>query len=243
MEPCPARSPDCTTSRPSPGPPQANVDFYTALMKQRLVKKTVNFDDPGTYHLYYGNQTGAPGTILTFFPFADAGPGRAGPGMASAYAYAVPKGGFDALDGCACGGCRGFRRARGAFRAAGHHAERSRRRTGGAGRDRPRKRRCAGRVPFGDLWERDPGPTARLLTDIFGYEEVGHETVRRRRTAAACGPGDARGAVVDLMRSDAPSIGRQGAGTIHHVAFRAEDDAVQRSGGRSSPRRGLASHR
>jgi glyoxalase family protein len=77
------------------GPPQANVDFYTGLLKQRLVKKTVNFDDPGTYHLYYGNATGAPGTILTFFPFADAGPGRAGAGMAAAYAYAVPKGGFD----------------------------------------------------------------------------------------------------------------------------------------------------
>jgi catechol 2,3-dioxygenase-like lactoylglutathione lyase family enzyme len=60
-----------------------------------LVKKTVNFDDPGTYHLYYGNATGAPGTILTFFPFADAGPGRAGAGMAASYAYAVPKGGFD----------------------------------------------------------------------------------------------------------------------------------------------------
>jgi glyoxalase family protein len=77
------------------GPPQTNVDFYTGLLKQRLVKKTVNFDDPGTYHLYYGNESGAPGTILTFFPFADAGPGRAGAGMAAAYAYAVPKGGFD----------------------------------------------------------------------------------------------------------------------------------------------------
>jgi glyoxalase family protein len=78
------------------GPAQANVDFYTGTLRQRLVKKTVNFDAPDTYHLYYGDDVGAPGTILTFFPFADAGPGRAGPGMASAYAYAVPKGGFQA---------------------------------------------------------------------------------------------------------------------------------------------------
>lgn len=56
------------------GPPQANVDFYIATLLQRLVKKTVNFDDPGTYHLYYGNQQAEPGTILTFFPFDDAGP-------------------------------------------------------------------------------------------------------------------------------------------------------------------------
>ncbi len=78
------------------GPPQANVDFYVGTMRQRLVKRTVNFDAPDTYHLYYGDRTGSPGTILTFFPFADAGPGRAGPGMASAVAYRVPPGGLDA---------------------------------------------------------------------------------------------------------------------------------------------------
>src|SRR3954453_23730340 len=78
------------------GPPQANVDFYAGLLRQRLVKKTVNFDAPDTYHLYYGDRAGSPGTILTFFPFADAGPGRAGAGMASAVAYAVPEGDLDA---------------------------------------------------------------------------------------------------------------------------------------------------
>ena len=48
--------------------PQANVDFYEGLLGQRLVKTTVNFDDPGTYHLYYGDEIGTPGTALTFFP-------------------------------------------------------------------------------------------------------------------------------------------------------------------------------
>lgn len=66
------------------GPPQPNVDFYTGPLGQRLVKKTVNFDAPDTYHLYYGDQAGSPGTIMTFFPFANAGRGRAGPGMANA---------------------------------------------------------------------------------------------------------------------------------------------------------------
>ena len=64
------------------GPPQENVNFYAGALGQKLVKKTVNFDDPGTYHLYYGDPAGTPGTILTFFPFAEAGPGRTGPGMA-----------------------------------------------------------------------------------------------------------------------------------------------------------------
>ena len=50
---------------------QSNVDFYAGVLGFRLVKKTVNFDDPGTYHLYYGDAVGSPGTILTFFPFAD----------------------------------------------------------------------------------------------------------------------------------------------------------------------------
>jgi glyoxalase family protein len=77
----------------------------------------------------------------------------------------------------------------------------------------------------------DLGPTQRLLTDVFGYEEVGHEAKdgqeRLRLAVSGTGRDDLRGAVVDLMRSDVPSIGRQGAGSIHHVAFRALDDADQ----------------
>src|SRR3954452_23331271 len=77
------------------GPPQPNLDFYTGPLGQRLVKKTVNFDAPDTYPLYCGDPAGSPGSILTFFPFADAGPGRAGPGMASAVGYSVPPGELD----------------------------------------------------------------------------------------------------------------------------------------------------
>jgi glyoxalase family protein len=209
------------------GPPQPNVDFFTGTLGQKLIKKTVNFDAPDTYHLYYGDAAGSPGTILTFFPFVDAGPGRAGPGMATAYAYAVPKGKFDGwMD----------RLADDAIDFLGP-------------KDRFGDRVILLRDPDGapvelvetdrdsddaldgfhsvTLWEADIAPTAKLMTDIFGYEESGHETVDGVERLRLAVPGDARGTVVDIMRTDAPSIGRQGAGTIHHVAFRAEDDAVQ----------------
>ena len=67
-----------------------NVDFYTRTLGLRLVKETVNFDDPGTYHLYYGDEQGHPGTILTFFPWEHAAPGRNGEGLAEETAFRVP---------------------------------------------------------------------------------------------------------------------------------------------------------
>ena len=72
------------------GKPTRNLDFYTRILGLRFVKKTVNFDDPGTYHLYYGDEIGRPGTILTFFPWEHAVPGRAGTGLAQETAFRVP---------------------------------------------------------------------------------------------------------------------------------------------------------
>ena len=72
-----------------------NYDFYTHVLGLRMVKKTVNFDDPGTYHFYYGNETGDPGTILTFFPWEGIGAGKTGTGMATGIGYAVPAGSLD----------------------------------------------------------------------------------------------------------------------------------------------------
>ena len=72
-----------------------NLDFYTGTLGLRLVKKTVNFDDPGTYHFYFGNEQGDPGTILTFFPWEGIGKGRQGAGMATHIGYAVPEGSLD----------------------------------------------------------------------------------------------------------------------------------------------------
>lgn len=213
------------------GAPQANVDFFTKVMQQRLVKKTVNFDDPGTYHLYYGNETADPGTILTFFPFADAGPGRAGPGMASAYAYSLGNKDFDgwmerlALEAIDFDGPE-ERFGQRVIRVADPD---------GAKVELVEVDGTGGQTLDGfhsvTLQLDDLGPTQRLLTDVFGYEEIGHESKdgeeRLRLAATNSSRDDLRGGVVDLMRSDAPTIGRQGTGSIHHVAFRALDDADQ----------------
>ncbi|MGF1446993.1 MAG: ring-cleaving dioxygenase [Pikeienuella sp.] len=208
------------------GWPQTNADFYTGPLGQKLVKRTVNFDDPGTYHLYYGNETGAPGTIMTFFPFADAGPGRAGPGMASALAYAARPKAFEGwMDRLAL-----------ASRAFDGPRERFGRRV--LTLSDPDSLAVEIAETEGDapedgfhsvtLWLDDTDPTARLMTEVMGYETVGEErghdgTRLRLRTK-----GNERGAVVDLLRREVPSIGRQGAGTIHHVAFRARDADEQR---------------
>src|SRR4030095_47041 len=77
------------------GDPQRNLDFYTDVRGLRLVKLTVNFDDPGTYHFYFGNAQGTPGSILTFFPWVGVRRGTIGNGQVSATTLAVPSGSFD----------------------------------------------------------------------------------------------------------------------------------------------------
>lgn len=76
------------------GPARRNLDFYTRILGLRLVKRTVNFDDPGTYHLYYGDESGRPGTIVTFFPWEHAAPGRLGVGQAQETSFRVPQAAF-----------------------------------------------------------------------------------------------------------------------------------------------------
>ena len=77
------------------GEAQRNYDFYTQVLGLRLVKKTVNFDDPGTYHFYYGDETGSPGSILTFFPWEGIQKGKIGTGMATEIGYSVPVGSLE----------------------------------------------------------------------------------------------------------------------------------------------------
>lgn len=207
------------------GSAQANLDFYTGVLHQRLVKKTVNFDAPDTYHLYYGDHTGSPGTILTFFPFADAAPGRAGPGMASAYAYAVPKSAFDGWMGSLALKAEDFdltdrlgARVITLRDPDGAPVELVESGTGDG---------SIGGFHSVTLWERDIAPTARLLQDVFGYVEAGHETTGGTERLRLTAPGDAVGNIVDLIRTDRIVYPRPGAGTIHHVAFRARNDAEQ----------------
>src|SRR3954463_4640616 len=77
------------------GPAQENLDFYSGVLGMRLVKKSVNQDDPGTYHLFYADAEGHPGTDLTFFPWAQMAPGRKGAGLSVEVSLAVPSGSLD----------------------------------------------------------------------------------------------------------------------------------------------------
>ena len=103
------------------GPAQRNLDFYTKTLGLRLVKKTVNFDDPGTYHLYYGDATGTPGSVMTFFPWEGMAPGRKGVGETRTTYFAVPEGSLAYWRGPLDGGrgrgrgCPRLRRAVAAF--------------------------------------------------------------------------------------------------------------------------------
>lgn len=217
------------------GPPQANVDFYAGTLLQRLVKKTVNFDAPDTYHLYYGNHLAEPGTILTFFPFVDAGPGRAGPGMASAVAYAVPKGGLHAWMMALAEAAIDFAGPAERFGEQmitlidpdGLRIELIETDRGTAGLPVADDNPVDGGLHSVTLWLQDPDPTARLLTEVFGYSSAGEASDNGGKRYRFLADGLGRGSVVDLITSNAASIGRQGAGSVHHVAFRAENDDVQ----------------
>lgn len=219
------------------GSPQENVDFYVGTLLQRLVKKTVNFDAPDTYHLYYGNARAEPGSILTFFPFVNAGPGRAGAGMASAVAYAVPKGGLNAWMMALAEAAIDFD---GPFERFGEQMialadpdglriELIETDRGTADIAVTQDTPVDGGFHSVTLWLKNPDRTARLLTDVFGYASAGEKADGSETRYRFLAKGQGRGSAVDLITTDAASIGRQGAGSIHHVAFRAENDDVQRA--------------
>jgi len=210
--------------------PNGNVSFYTDGLGLRLVKRTVNFDDTSTYHLYYGDETGAPGTTLTFFASGRGRDGTVGRGQTTATAFVVPPGSLD------------YWEERLAERGIDHEAphERFDERvlplwdhdgqplelvTGEAdvepwaGGPVPEEHAIRGFHSV-TLHPTQPDATAEVLATL-GYELVA-ETDDRRRYAA----GGDRAAVLDL-RTDGGQDGVQGVGTVHHVAFRTADDGTQ----------------
>lgn len=215
--------------------PQANVDFYRNLLGQRLVKTTVNFDDSGTYHLYYGDEVGSPGTIMTFFPWQGMPPGVRGSGETTAVAYSVPAGALGFWD---------THLAR-----MGIDAEPLGERFGAAGigfddpdgmrielieDERPLHVRhwADGPIPEAvalrgfhsvTLWLHEVEPTAALLTEQMGYTFVAQQGDRSRYQGAS---GDI-GLYVDLVHRPDIQQGRFGSGSIHHIAFRTVDDEEQ----------------
>ena len=196
------------------GDPQRNLNFYTQVLGLRLVKLTVNFDDPGTYHFYFGDEAGRPGSILTFFPWAGASPGRRGSGETAAVSFAVPSlGGWaERLPATTAG--RRFEQDYLQFADPdGMVVELIA--TGGEGSV------IAGFHGV-TLSERQPEATQKLLTETFGYELAGTEENRLRYVSSA-------GNTVDILVQPELPRGLQGAGSVHHVAFRAETEEKQHS--------------
>jgi len=213
--------------------PQRNLDFYAGVLGLRLVKRTVNFDDPGSYHFYFGDEAGSPGSILTFFPWPHARRGVRGAGEVEATAYTIPK------------------------NSVGYWLERLKAHGVNPGRVTPRFGEEVIRFadPDGMLveliasdssatpWADGPvpaehalrgfhgvtavvselEPTARLLTETFGYTLTAHDGNRSRYSAE----GTAAGRHVDLLHLPEEGPGRAGAGTVHHIAFRVPDDETQ----------------
>jgi glyoxalase family protein len=212
-----------------------NLDFYTRTLGLRLVKKTVNFDDPSAYHFYYGDVAGHPGTILTFFPWEGVPPGRLGIGEAQETVFAIPEGSL------------GYWTQRLVEKGVAH--------------DPPAKRFGGTTIAFKDqdgtrlaltgvkgaqakpAWSAgdvatehairgfhsvslllaEAGRTAAILTDVFGCLAGGREGATERYQA----PGVDLGGVIDLRTAGEFLAARQGAGSVHHIAFRAADDAAQ----------------
>jgi glyoxalase family protein len=218
------------------GDAQENLDFYVSVLGLRRVKTTVNFDDPTTHHLYYGDATGRPGTILTFFPWPRAASGRRGAGMVNAVAFAVPSGALSEWE---------------------HHLDahgiefETEDRFGNALLQFSDPNGLPLEVvavdDFDDAmpWTDGPLPTARairgfhaptlpvftddrtveLFTDVFDWSRAGTEGDRLRLRA----PGTSVGTAVDLLVRDRHPSGRMGPGMVHHIAFRAPDAEVQKT--------------
>jgi glyoxalase family protein len=217
------------------GPAQENLDFYAGVLGMRLVKKSVNQDDPGTYHLFYADAEGHPGTDLTFFPWAQMAPPRMGHGLAVEVALEVPAGSLE------------FWGSR--LEQYGAKAQAIESRFGdrvvplvdphgmrlalvepGAGKQRPFTPWEHSTVPaerqirglYGaQLWERDLEQTTTFLTDVLGFVRIADENGWTRY-----GFEHAAG-IVDVREAAGERRGAWGVGSVHHLAWRVDDEAHQ----------------
>lgn len=216
------------------GEAQRNYDFYTKVLGTRLVKKTVNFDDPGTYHFYFGDEVGTPGSILTFFPWEGIQRGSTGTGMATEIGYSVPRDSFDFwLDR--------FRELKVAHEPVSERFGEQYLQLQDPdglilnlitpGSEDNRKPWTTEQVKENVavkgfhsvvLTVKDIAPTAMVLTGIFGYKLLSQEGNRYRFVTDAIGTAN----IVDLVEAPDGQRGINAAGTNHHVAFRVKDDNI-----------------
>ncbi|MCP2034532.1 glyoxalase family protein [Planomicrobium sp. HSC-17F08] len=210
------------------GHPQENVDFYAGVLGLRMVKQTVNFDDPGTYHLYFGNDGGKPGTIITFFPWVNAYQGKIGAGQVGVTSYVIPPGAMPFWE-------ERLGRLGISFAKEERFGEMNLMFEDPHGLQLELVEREAGEVNnyksgsikpevaikgFGGatLLSARPEQTGKTLVDVLGLEKVGEEgDLTRYRAYGEIGN------VIDVKRTPL-GRGQMGVGTVHHIAWRAQDD-------------------
>ena len=217
------------------GKPWQNFDFYTRTLGLRLVKKTVNFDDVGTYHLYYGDELGHPGTILTFFPWQYAAPGRGGTGFTHQIAFKIPLSALgywthrliensvtnDSLEKRFGEPVLAFTDLDGTRLAlvgvSGLEAT-----LGWSNGIVPSEHAIRGLYGVTLLLE-SAALTAAMLADVLDFIEIGREGSMIRYRA----PSAENGGVIDIHEAKGFPAGYLGRGSVHHIAFRATDDEAQ----------------
>jgi len=217
------------------GEPQATVDFYAGVLGLRLVKRTVNFDDPFTYHLYFGDERGSPGTIVTFFPWPGAGRGRGGNGQVNVISLAVPRNSLGWwLERLISKGVA----HEGPVRRFGDQVLTLKDQDGIA----LELVACAPAAPGGawgrgsvpadhairgvhgvTLWEEALAPTAEFLTGVMGFRAAGSEGSIHRFEGGSGGAGT----IADVRVASGFWSAAMGVGTVHHVAWRTGNDATQ----------------
>ena len=230
------------------GDVQRNVSFYTRTLGLRLVKVTVNYDDPTSYHLYYGDRVGTPGTIMTFFGWPGAYRARTGTGQVSATAFAADPSALEFWEARLTGaGVRvnaverfGERVLRlndpdGMVLEIVATADSNADATWTGGGDVPADKALRGFHSV-TLDESARSATEDLLVGQLGFERLGAEGERTRFRATG---GTGFASLVDVLERPGVPRGRDGVGQVHHVAFRTPDDAAQQQWQRAVAGAGL----
>ena len=216
--------------------PQANIDFYTQVLGLRLVKVTVNFDAPDVYHLYYGDATATPGSILTFFPFPGARHFRPGVGQTNATAFVIPTTSLvfwrKHLNSHNIQFTESERFGETVLAFTDHDStvleliahEHAAKMTENI-MDMPTVPAEHAIRGFHSvtLWQSNQDPTAHLLTNILGLAKIGEEGDRVRYQAQS----NDLARTIDIVTKRATMYATGGAGSVHHIAWRVPDDPTQ----------------
>src|SRR5687768_10354520 len=235
------------------GPAQDNLDFYAGVLGMRLVKRSVNQDDPGTYHLFYADAEGRPGTDLTFFPWSHLAPSREGHGLSSEVGLAIPQGSLsfwtqrlahygvttapvERRFGAPVLPVTDPHGLRVALIESEHAAARPF--TPWEHSPIPAERQIRG-LETARLREHDLEPTAAFLTQVLGFELLGTENGWQRYDVS----GGLSGAYIDVQAAPDTRRGAWGVGSIHHLAWRVDDAThqlsvrgeIERAGRRPTP--------